>query len=54
MSLPEYLICLECETPNYVFEWQDGAIVEILCESCGNEDPDLFVTEDEFEGLMQG
>ena len=25
MSSPEYLICLECETPCYVFEWEDGS-----------------------------
>ena len=54
MSAPEYLLCLECETPNYVFEWRGDAVVEIVCESCGNEDRTLFVTEDEFEGLMHG
>ena len=26
MASPEYLICLECETPCYVFEWEDGKI----------------------------
>ena len=26
---PDYLICLECESPVYVFEWKDGVIKEI-------------------------
>lgn len=48
---PDYMICVDCETPCYVFEWKDGVVVEALCEACGNDDPDEFLTEDEFEAL---
>jgi translation initiation factor 2 beta subunit (eIF-2beta)/eIF-5 len=51
MLQPEYLICLECETPAYTFEWEDGRVVEAYCQTCGNEDPTTFVTEDELEEL---
>lgn len=51
MSIPEYVICLECESPNYVFEWKNDKIVEVLCEVCGNDDPTQFATEDEYEDL---
>ena len=54
MAAPEYMICIECESPCYVFEWKGDKITEAVCETCGNEDPDQFVTEDEYEGLMQG
>jgi hypothetical protein len=46
---PDYLICLECESPCYVFEWKDGVVKEALCEMCGNDDPSQFATEDEYE-----
>ncbi len=49
-SSPEYLICLECETPCYDFEWNDG-VGEVICHACGNDDPDQFVTEEDFEAL---
>lgn len=49
---PEFLICLDCETPCYVFEWEDGEVTEILCEVCGNEDPEQFVTDEEFDQLI--
>lgn len=52
MATPEYLMCLECEHPCYVFEWKDGEATEILCEKCGNEDPDQFVTADDYEQLL--
>ena len=54
MATPEYLICLECETPCYDFSWQDDKLEEIICHVCGNDDPDQFVTEDEFEALSGG
>ena len=50
-STPEYRICLECETPCYEFEWQDGEVSEVLCVACGNDEPDQFITEEEFEAL---
>lgn len=51
MAAPEYLICLECETPCYVFEWKEDGATEALCEACGNDDPEQFVTPDEFDAL---
>lgn len=51
MSQPDYLICLECETPTYVFEWQEGRVLEALCAVCGNDDPAGFASEEEFEEL---
>jgi len=51
---PEYVMCLECENPCYVFEWEDGQITDILCEQCGNEDPEQFATPEEFDQLAGG
>ncbi len=51
MATPDYLICLECETPSYVFEWKDGKTIEALCLTCGNEDAESFATEEEVEAL---
>ncbi|HMB52867.1 MAG TPA: hypothetical protein VKU40_06095 [Thermoanaerobaculia bacterium] len=51
---PEFLICLECETPCYVFEWKEGEATEILCEMCGNEDPEQFLTDEDFDQLAGG
>jgi hypothetical protein len=51
MAHPEYLICLECETPVYVFEWQEDHVVEVACPVCGNEDPASFATEEELEEM---
>jgi len=48
---PDYLICLECETPTYVFEWKNSQVKEAICEICGNEDPSQFVTEGDYEDL---
>ena len=48
---PEYLICLECETPCYTFEWRDGIVREATCMMCAEDDVDSFVTEEEFEAL---
>lgn len=51
MLTPDYVICIECETPAYVFEWKNDLIHEALCEVCGNDDPAQFVTEDEYEDM---
>ncbi len=51
MEAPEYLICISCETPCYTFEWSDDKIAEVMCMVCGAEDPDEFVTEEEFEAM---
>lgn len=49
MASPEYLVCLECETPCYQFEWEDGKISEVLCLSCGNDDPEQFLPPEDLE-----
>lgn len=48
---PDYLICLECESAVYVFEWKEGVVKEAICEMCGNDDIQNFATEDEYEDL---
>lgn len=53
MASPEYLICLNCETPCYVFEWKEDKLVEALCPICGNDDPEQFGTEEEFDALSE-
>ena len=50
-ATPEYIICLQCETPCYVFEFEDGKIKEALCQVCGNDDPEAFVLPEEAEDL---
>ncbi|MFQ5527268.1 MAG: hypothetical protein ACE5GX_13515 [Thermoanaerobaculia bacterium] len=52
MAEPDYLICLNCESPCYNFEWADGKLAEVLCLACGNEEPDEFATEDDLEVIM--
>lgn len=51
MSEPDFVICMECETPVYIFEWRDGRVLEALCTACGNEDPSAFATEEEFDDM---
>ena len=51
-SAPEYLVCLECETPCYVFEWRANKLVEILCTVCGNEDPETFAQSEDLDALQ--
>src|SRR4028118_2093881 len=36
MASPDFVICLECETPCYMFEWTDGQLTEALCGACGH------------------
>jgi hypothetical protein len=48
---PDYLICLECETPTYIFEWRNGTVREALCSTCGNDDPSQFITEEDYEAM---
>jgi len=52
VAAPDYLICLNCETPCYVFEWKDGECKEALCEVCGNDEQDQFVTEEDFDAIV--
>ena len=53
MSSPEYLICLNCETPCYVFEWAEDQLTEAVCEVCGNDVVDEFITEEDYDALIQ-
>ncbi|HEV7671331.1 MAG TPA: hypothetical protein VGS22_22665 [Thermoanaerobaculia bacterium] len=49
MDMPDYLMCLECGTPCYVYEWEGDHLVEAVCTACGNEELTLFVTPEEYE-----
>ena len=52
---PEYLICLQCETPTYQFEYDSkGKLHTVLCQTCGNDDPTDFMTEAELEEQSGG
>ena len=51
MSEPDYIICLECETPCYIFEWEEGILKEAQCLLCGNDDVNQFATEEELEDM---
>lgn len=51
MSTPEYIICMECETPVYEFTWKEGEVVEAECFACGNDNPEQFITEEDYEAL---
>lgn len=48
---PDYLICADCESPCYAFEWQEERVLEAACPVCGNEDAASFLTEDEFDAF---
>jgi len=52
MSEPEFLICNECDSPVYVFEWEDGRITEAICTACGNDKPALFTTDEDYGEQM--
>jgi hypothetical protein len=56
MDEPEYLICLQCETPTYQFEYSDsdGKITAVVCAACGNDDVSDFMTEAELEEQSGG
>lgn len=49
MYEPEYLICLNCETPTYQFEYVSGKLTQAICNTCGADDITEFVTEAEYE-----
>ncbi|HEX2223997.1 MAG TPA: hypothetical protein VHN15_07310 [Thermoanaerobaculia bacterium] len=50
MAAPEFLVCLECETPCYTFEWEDGKITEVMCTSCGADKAEQFALPEDVEG----
>ena len=51
MAAPDFIICVDCETPCYSFEWKGTSIVEAFCQVCGNDDPDIFSTVEDWEAL---
>jgi hypothetical protein len=51
MDEPEYLICLQCETPTYQFEYVNGKLATVVCGTCGADEPSDFMTEAELEEL---
>ncbi len=51
MAEPDYLICLDCEAPCYVFEWEAGKVQEIICAVCGNDDPEQFALPEDYEEM---
>ena len=54
MAAPEYLICVECESPSYVFEWEAGEVTEAVCLVCTNDDPEQFMSEEDFDSYAGG
>lgn len=52
MASPDYIICLNCESPCYTFEWSDQGCKEALCLVCANDEPDQFVTEEDFDAIV--
>ena len=51
MSSPDFVICLECESPIYTFEWDGAKVTEAICTTCGNDQPNLFASEEEYEEM---
>ncbi|MEA2166339.1 MAG: hypothetical protein QOK37_4466 [Thermoanaerobaculia bacterium] len=49
MEEPEYLICIQCDTPTYQFEYTNGKLVSAICNTCGADDLSDFMTEAELE-----
>jgi len=52
VEIPDYIICLECETPVYTFEWDGVRIKEATCTACGNGKASLFTTEETYGEMM--
>jgi hypothetical protein len=51
MEEPDYLICLQCETPTYQFEFTNGKLATVVCNTCGNDETSDFMTEVEWDEL---
>jgi hypothetical protein len=49
MDEPEYLICLQCESPTYQFEFANGKLATVMCTVCGCDEVSEFMTEAELE-----
>ncbi len=54
MGEPEYLICLQCDTPTYQFEYAGEKLLSVVCNTCGNDDPSDFMTESEYDEQSEG
>lgn len=52
MEPPDYIICLECDTPVYTFEWDGSRVKDAICTACGNEKASLFTTEEAYGEMM--
>ena len=50
-SEPEFLICLNCDTPTYSFEWGNEKLLSVICDACGNDDPTEFLSEAEYDDM---
>ncbi len=53
MDEPEYLVCLQCDTPTYQFEYVNGKLASVTCQTCGNDDPTDFMTESEYDEAQE-
>ena len=53
VARPDYLICLNCEAPSYVFEWENDEVTEAYCELCTSEEVDQFLTQEDFDALIE-
>jgi len=53
---PDYVYCLQCESPVYTFDWdhQEKKLGSAMCPVCGNEESEDFQTEGEFLGEEEG
>jgi hypothetical protein len=49
MREPDFLVCLVCDTPTYLFEYADEKIVSATCSTCGNDERSEFITDLEYE-----
>ena len=52
MAAPDYIVCINCESPCYIFEWKDDQLTEAMCEVCGNEDAEEFLSPEDFDTLI--
>ena len=54
MAIPEFLVCVNCESPCYVFELDNDEVSEAVCEACGCEEVDQFLSPDDFDAMAGG
>ncbi len=46
------MICSNCESTCYVFEWEDAGSEEALCQVCRNDEPEQLAPEDDFDAIV--